>query len=654
MTEPAQRRVGIDRLDVCCRMPYRPDIDGLRAVAVLSVVAFHAFPGVMPGGFVGVDIFFVVSGFLISRLIFESLERHDFQPLTFYARRARRILPALITVLSATFLVGVFLLTPPQLLLLGQQMAASSAFLANVWFWAHSGYFDPAAKENPLLHLWSLGAEEQFYVIWPLIVVLSWRYRRIGAAIVGIALASFALNIGFAGYRSTVFYLLPFRVWELMLGAGILLLPRVRSRRIVEIAAIAGCVCILVAVFSYDDTVHYPGWRAVLPTAGCGLLIWSGGSHSLVGDVFRNRAAVLIGLISYPLYLWHWPLLWFLRTVDPADDTAAVRVLMCIVAVVLAFATYRYIEQPIRHAMGPPWKLAFATGAMVLVGGLASLNGFSFRVAGAVREMSAYTFDLYREYRVGTCHLLPTQGPEHFTDACSGDDGVASESAKRIVIWGDSAASGLYPGLNALKGARFSVAEYTASACPPIFGSFTDRYDRPHCPAINEFVWRIIQQQRPDVVLLAAAPIYESDNSRIVDTASRLKTLGVPTVVIAGPFPQWQEALPSLIIKAISNSAPTQSPTYLPLSAATWDRLSKLDATLKMRARASNVLYVSALNNLCSSGACRATIGGVPITWDNSHLTDIGSRAMARAFYRRLEGNVYSGDPHNATGREHW
>ncbi len=358
---------------------YRADIDGLRAVAVLSVLLFHAFPKLLPGGFIGVDIFFVISGFLISTIIFESLARREFSFVDFYARRIRRIFPALITVMLATFIAGWFILFPDEYKQLGKHMVGGALFVSNFVLWRESGYFDAAAESKPLLHLWSLAIEEQFYILFPLAIWLAWRARLNLLSLVAlVGLLSFAFNLYHIRHDPIgTFYQPQFRFWELMAGSMLALLVLDRSgwvkkiesfislrvnrlmyRRAAQqdteatLATVKSCLgmaLIIAGLCLINKSMPFPGKWALLPVAGAVLLIWAGPHACLNRWVLSNRVAIWFGKISYPLYLWHWPLLVYLRILDDnSDPSYLMRAGALVVSIVLAWLTYQYIEKPIR------------------------------------------------------------------------------------------------------------------------------------------------------------------------------------------------------------------------------------------------------------------------------------------------------------------
>lgn len=340
-------------------LPYRRDIDGLRAVAVLSVVLFHAFPGALHGGFIGVDIFFIISGFLISGILLRGLHGGTFSFGQFYARRIARIFPALLLVMSATLAFGWFALFPDELKLLARHVAGGAAFISNFQFWAEVGYFDTAAETKPLLHLWSLGIEEQFYIVWPLVLLAGWRLRANLLLLTAVlALVSFAINLGgIRMHASATFYSPASRVWELLLGAGLAALALRNGdasplgRRISpELLSLGGAVLLAAGLALITRESPFPGWRALLPCAGALMIIAAGPQAWFNRVVLSNRAMVGIGLISYPLYLWHWPLLSYAQIVESSTPSAPVRAGAVALAVLLAALTYLLLERPLRAA----------------------------------------------------------------------------------------------------------------------------------------------------------------------------------------------------------------------------------------------------------------------------------------------------------------
>jgi peptidoglycan/LPS O-acetylase OafA/YrhL len=338
---------------------YRKDIDGLRALAILPVVLFHAFPNLLPGGFIGVDIFFVISGYLITSILLKDIQAGNYSIKTFYVRRARRIFPALSVVLLFCLALGWVVLTAVEYRSLGKHAAGGAGFIANFMFWKEAGYFDAAGDTKPLLHLWSLGIEEQFYIVWPLLLYFfAKRSWNILSLILVVALLSFGLNVWQVGSNpSAAFYSPLSRSWELALGAFLAyqaLHPAQVFTSIIEryrsVLSGLGLIMVVIGFVVINESRAFPGWWALLPALGSALLIASG-PHGLVNRfVLSQRIFVWVGLISFPLYLWHWPLLSFARIIYSETPPVDVRVVLVILSIVLAALTYYLIEKPIRQS----------------------------------------------------------------------------------------------------------------------------------------------------------------------------------------------------------------------------------------------------------------------------------------------------------------
>lgn len=332
---------------------YRPDIDGLRAIAIIPVLLFHTFPEYAPGGFIGVDIFFVISGFLISAIFFRDFDRQSFNLAEFYGRRIRRIFPALITVLAVCLAVGWFILLPNEYTQLGKHVVASAAFIQNFVLWNEAGYFDTRSTLKPLLHIWSLGIEEQFYIVWPLLLWIGWKRNvNLFSLTLAIAIISFASSILLLNnHPGAAFYFPIPRFWELLIGAALahaMLYQPHRFKRFADFRSIAGIAMLAWSLIEISNT-NFPGWQALVPTIGTALVISAGEDALPNRFLLSQRPMVWVGLISYPLYLWHWPLLAFSRIVAGNDLPSRVRLAILITSVLLSWATFTLIERPIRN-----------------------------------------------------------------------------------------------------------------------------------------------------------------------------------------------------------------------------------------------------------------------------------------------------------------
>ena len=347
---------------------YRSDIDGLRALAVVSVVIFHAFSWLIPGGYAGVDVFFVISGYLITTNILNGLSESTFTIQGFYQRRVRRIFPALVTMLVLVYAFGWFVLLASEYRQLGKHVGSGASFISNIILWKESGYFDTSSAVKPLTHLWSLGIEEQFYIVWPLLLWAIFKLRlQVLASTAVLAVVSFGIGLWSLNNDVVGAYYSPInRFWELLIGAilAAVMLKRTDSNsasKWQQAGSIVGLALIVFTLFSLDSQSSFPGWNALAPTVGAALMIGCGPQTLTARRVFSLRPIVWIGLISFPLYLWHWPLLTFARIISSTMPTAQVRFGAVVLSIVMSWATYRLIEKPLRFHP----RVKVITGALV-------------------------------------------------------------------------------------------------------------------------------------------------------------------------------------------------------------------------------------------------------------------------------------------------
>ncbi|HGL5380500.1 TPA: acyltransferase family protein [Burkholderia cenocepacia] len=430
---------------------YRPDIDGLRAAAVLAVVLFHAFPSALPGGFVGVDVFFVISGSLITGILLSDLETDRFSFRRFYARRMRRIFPALITVLLGTYAIGWFSLYGDEYRELGKHIVAGAGFMSNWASWTEAGYFDQTAQAKPLLHLWSLGVEEQFYIVWPLVLWAAYKFKRIGWMCAIIGLASFAANIALVGHhQSAAFYWPVTRMWELLAGAA-LAIGAVPFRSVdgdpwANALSVSGSLLCLASLALLSARVAFPGAWALLPVVGAVALIAAGRDGWINRHVLAQPVAVWFGKISYALYLWHWPLLSFAFIIAGRAPSPAVRSGLVVIAVALAWLTTAIIERPIRFGSAQRWKLVapclLMMGVVYLGGMTYARGGLGFRKGYSPdADVTTAKLGAGHEFVDLKCGVSPDE--QRLFPFCATDKRVRSHFA----VWGDSKADALYWGL---------------------------------------------------------------------------------------------------------------------------------------------------------------------------------------------------------------
>jgi peptidoglycan/LPS O-acetylase OafA/YrhL len=503
---------------------YRPDIDGLRAMAVLTVMAFHAFPDSVKGGFIGVDVFFVISGFLITKLIQSGLDNQHFRFSAFYASRVRRLFPSLLVVLLSCLFLGWFALLSDEYKLLGKHISATAVLIPNWILWSDSGYFDYAAHSKPLLHLWSLGVEEQFYLCWPLTFCLLYRHRFnvLGATCI-LLLCSFFLNLYMIEKYPSASFFWPFtRAWELL--AGSLLAQLMHSgfgvsgarkakladnRLLKQSISILGVLMLSVGLLVIDQEKRFPGSLALLPVIGT-LLIIAAGPHSWFNQtVLSHRLLVGIGLISYPLYLWHWPLLSFATILEQNQPAWQVRSLCIAVAFLLSWLTYVCIESPARFGRHLKAKTYSLIALMLITACLGfatyASEGFKSRFANQLIEVQIadLTFDMPTSSD-WYCSQVSNEGPR-----C-----LASGPAPTAVVMGDSHALTIYPGLVArFQSKGQTLALYGGSdGCPPLLNVVIQDIggDVRNClQKGTQAILRIIQDPAiKEVILTSRGPMY--------------------------------------------------------------------------------------------------------------------------------------------------
>jgi len=636
---------------------YRPDIDGLRAVAVLAVVVFHAAPSIAPGGFVGVDVFFVISGYLITGIVLDGVARGEFRFSTFYARRIRRIVPALLAVLLATLAAGWLLLLPAEYRELGAHTAGSAAFAANIVLWDESGYFF-AAHRKLLLHLWSLGVEEQFYILWPVAVWAAARRRWVMLALALAAVASFALNVRltYSPSRPHAFFLLDTRAWELMLGGALAVFARRAPAPLPwpNVSAFAGATLIVASVVHLSGERAFPGWLALPPTIGAALVIGAGPSAWLNRVVLAWRPAIALGLISYALYLWHWPVLALIRLVQPGAGATAIAGGV-LASVALAWGTTRWIERPIRSGHhGRAVVPALGAGlALAAVAGLAIATGqISPRSAG-------YGLERFLDAAV-EFPGRPTPGSRPFPYEGFAFDAFESRAKSTALYVGDSKMAHYGPRIAELirkapAGTRSAVLA-TCPGAPPVPGVRDVVPDR--CAALLAAVRRYARLPHVEVVVIGAAWHNTFRGSNYFDDGGGRRVLLRDSTGTRQAFAALEAMLRELrelgkttYLILDSPSGPSFHPGNLvrrSLSGFTIERGGRplaglqsefgwIGEALRAIAARTDTAVIDPMASLCHDDRCPALADdGLPIYVDTGHLRPSFVRAHATFVDRTL------------------
>ncbi len=619
---------------------YRPDIDGLRAIAVSAVVVFHAFPKLLPGGFLGVDVFFVISGYLITGIILRDIGETRFALLAFYQRRIRRIYPALILMLIASLIAGLALLMPTESQQLGWHTLGSALFIPNLLLWGESGYFDTNSLSKPLLHLWSLGVEEQFYLAWPVVL---WMAARTKIPLRIVLAAITALSLAHNIYLSThdpiaAFYSPLSRTWELAAGAILAAGPPIAlSARIRTVALGLGLTLVVAALVLAQEATIEPLHNGMV-VFGAALMISCGENSPLSRLSTSTKPFVAIGLISYPLYLWHWPILVFARKID-GQPSALVTCLFVALATALAAVTYLGIERPLHRVPATKVASAFLV-ALIGIGCFGAANSQvdmrSLFYPEKMRDILVYSrYDFRSDARIGTCWLYDES--QDYTSNCAPKH---VQGLPRIAVWGDSHAGRLYPGLAIAAQGRAQVGDYAADACPPIVGAAST------CGLFVSRALKSILDSKPDIVVLYAhwshySDTFSADNSFAIGlnaTIDALEHAGI-RVALVGPFPNYSEKLPDLVFKKWLSSRSGGIP--IAIEGMPSSDVASAEAALSTLAKTRHLEYLSLTNLLCRNDACATTWSGDPsdlLSWDYGHLTTdagkfVGDRLLANLGY---------------------
>lgn len=639
-------------------LTYRPDVDGLRAVAVLPVLFFHAGVERFSGGFVGVDVFFVVSGYLITSIILAEIRAGTFTYLGFYERRVRRIFPALFLVMAVSVPLGLFVLVPEHLQDFGQSVIAAALFVSNFFFYLEDGYFEGPADLHPLLHTWSLAVEEQFYLLVPLLLTLLVRWRvSVAAALLGLAGLSFAFSVWQLAHNpSAAFYLLPARFWELMLGAVLAaaVLPALRSGALAAAGVLAGLLAIAAAVFLFDEFTAFPGAAALLPCVGTALVIHCGRTSNPLSVLLGSAPLRGIGLLSYSLYLWHFPLMVFARHLLIRPFNSLEIVLLLALTFGLSLLSWRYVEQPFRARS--------ATGAVRIA------RRPLFRFA-AVVMLAAVAFGLFTDLSDGAPDRFASDARAYLA---ANDDRDTSclragkhcelgdpSRAPSYIVWGDSHAGALLPPFRALSDAyRVTGLARLRGGCLPSIGfRSTTQVIAASCAAANEaglaaalepgieavFLagrWTMMVEQsmfgfesgQPHGMLDATGEL-EGAHSRAVlekvlgQTLAQLRA-GGRKVYILGPVPETGFHVPHTLAQR-ARFGDWLTPDVLGPTRAQFDERNRRTlALLRSLAEQHDAELLLPHETICAGDRCAILSADRPMYYDTDHLTITGALTL--------------------------
>ncbi|MDF0490643.1 acyltransferase family protein [Sphingomonas sp. H39-1-10] len=641
----------------------RRDIDGLRAFAIVPVLLFHAGLG-LPGGFVGVDIFFVISGYLISSVLFRAAAARRFSILDFYDRRIRRIFPALFVVLAATTLAALVILLPSELYAYGWSLLWAVLFSSNIWFWKTTNYFGDPNIDLPLLHAWSLAVEEQFYIVWPLVVLALAKLRRRTAlaVVLGALVASLLLSQWLTVKSPTsAFYLLASRSWELLVGAILVLLPPPPPghQRALATAGIAGLALIAYAVVFFHETMLFPGFAALMPCLGAALLLYAGQADGPATRLLTWSPLVGIGLISYSLYLWHWPLLSLSQLALGHTLSAAEAAVALAASLLLAILSWRYVERPFRsvHDRDAAEQRRTAAAGIAAIAVFAGAAGILLAAQGLPQRLSP----LARQYDMAAkslahrdlpgCGLAGPSVPADLLKRCF----AAARPEPSVVLWGDSHALHIKDALaDRLQARGLALRSITKNGCAPFPGATQlDQVGDPN-PACAEFNNAILAAIGADPAirhvyisgrwgkflapggggttngylrLRPGEPIGRATSrhafiASVRGTVLRLRRAG-KAVTLIGPTPEFAVSVPKCMARTVWLGS---DPRRCDADLATRAEIPEANTLLHALARQTGAGYIDALQRLCGGPRCAAGIGTTLFFRDENHLSAAGAR----------------------------
>jgi peptidoglycan/LPS O-acetylase OafA/YrhL len=609
-------------------LQFRKDINGLRAIAVIAVVLFHFNASWMPGGFAGVDVFFVISGFLMTGLIFRGIEQENFSIFRFYVARANRIIPALAVLCLALLVFGWFYFLNAEYKALGEHAASSVGFLSNVIYWGESGYFDAASHEKWLLHTWSLSVEWQFYIIYPLVLVAMRKFMSVtmmkAAVLLGTIVGFIFCVVVTYKWPDPAYYLLPTRAWEMMMGGVAYLYPisLKESRR--KLLEWFGLVLILGSYLLISKNSPWPGYLALFPVLGTFLIIQAQCNDSFITS---NIVTQKIGAWSYSIYLWHWPLVVYMNTYIESN---VVNIIILIgLSVFVGMLSNIYIEKKVK---GVKALMLFLITSILAITVYMSQGNFDFRKQSqGPRNDLVERYDNYKMDPTGLFEKCNASIQIRDTGILKVSNECLSSRAGGVFLWGDSHMGALSTGLRHEIDSETPFSQLTSSGCAPSFlikKDSSDRFGRG-CDYSNGMAYDSILKIKPAVVILGARNNHE--NNDWYKTIDRLYRMGVQKVIVIGPFPQWKPSLPLVYVKRHFGEEFFDDPNFDGALVKSNDYLQDLAN------RKNDFIFINILSNLCNGRypekyECRARVGEALIIFDYGHLTVEGSRFIAREY----------------------
>lgn len=629
-------------------MKYREEIDGLRALAVIPVMLFHAGFELFGGGFVGVDVFFVISGYLITTILIEDIENKRFSIINFYERRARRILPALFFVIYACIPFAWMWMDLSQMRDFSQSLVAVSIFASNILFWTESGYFAGAAEEKPLLHTWSLAVEEQYYLLFPIFLILAWRFGKNSVFWIIVLMSASSLLLSEWGWRNASianFYLAPARAWELFAGSIAAFMVQKQGVQKNNLLSLIGLTAIIFSILAYDENIPFPSVYTLVPVLGVTLVVLYAKKGTLVAKMLSTKLFVGIGLISYSAYLWHQPLFAFARITGNRETILSV--ILFFLSFVFAYLSWKYVENPFRNKNFVNRRTIFLGSlacmlSIIFIGAVGHFsNGFSNRFdekqiiflnefENSPPDLNYSTRNgLIEKYRLDCDYYdleahksgFSTNIPKKISPECT----EKSLPQKTIFIWGNSHAQHFSYGLEKVLGQEFSIRQITTSGCDLNIVNKNSEFD--YCQKSNFEAMEYISEAKPGTVLLVPFSHRNHATGHHKKLVSSLKKAGVSNIILVGPAPHWTKDLHDILVHDLDD---------VPKKLIRFINHELIETNKELRVEFSSdpeVSFIDIIDLFCDQNGCLVYLGddvkaGIT-TYDYGHFTPIASEYVA-------------------------
>lgn len=625
---------------------YRPDIDGLRAIAVISVILYHAefdfylfgnYINLFQGGFLGVDIFFVISGYLISFLLIDRIRNNSFTFTDFYERRARRILPILFLIIIVSFVAGWILMMANQFKEFAASSISSLFFLSNIFFFLTDNYFQESSALKPLLHTWSLSIEEQFYILFPPIIYF---FLKNKIKIVKIFLILFFISLLFSSllsfaYPQLNFYILPSRIWEILAGSVIAFLHSSNSKkkRNSQLLTIVGFGLIILSLIFFNNKIPSPSIFSSTAIIGTCLIIFYYNHNNFITRLLSNNFLVKIGLISYSLYLWHFPIFAF-KKIHSTNLSNFDKIELFGLIIFVSLISFLFIEKPFRDK-----KIISTKFFVILLIGFFNIliitsfyiyknNGIPKRYDPEVEKLVNYQYDYSKLYQEGTCFIeLKNNFSSNFFENCKSD---FIEGKKNLYLWGDSLAAHLLPGIKFMHEKDYNIFQRTVGGCNST-GIFDESTEGAICKKINDFIFKEILNLKPSKIYISGS--WTEDDVLILEKLLiKFKNVNLNNIYIVGSSPRWHDPLPKILLRIYKLKKNIPKYLYDDNHIATF----KIDKKLRKLSEKYSVKYVSPVKILCKENySCLARVdenSNSILTWDENHFTEKASIYLFKNF----------------------